>query len=465
MLLIPLNSEIKTPMYEQIYEYIKQDILHGNFAKNTKLPSSRTLAEQLNVSRSTINSAYEQLLSEGYIYSKEKKGYYISDVKRLQSFTNTEHLYNKNELFSTFIKEKKQYTFSPFSIDTENFPYNIWRKLTNNVISYLNAEALSLGDSRGDDSFRQAIWEYLTGSREIHCSKEQIIVGAGTDYLLMLLCGLFPENYKIAMENPSYMRAYHVFCGLNKTVIPVPVTHTGMDISSLIKTDASIAYVTPSHQYPLGVIMPIAKRHELLKWADQGERYIIEDDHDSEFRYKGLPIPSLQSMDKKEKVIYMGTFSRAIAPAIRVSYMVLPPSLMQLYQKKFSHYSSTVSRVDQKILTDFIEQGYLERHLNKMRKIYRQKHDYMLKAFRCFGDKISITGEYAGLHLVVTFQNGLSEEEIVTRAKAVDIHLYSIREHEILPLYETKPTFLFGFAGLSEKEIAETISKLSQVLL
>ena len=465
MLLIPLNSEISTPMYEQIYEYIKQDILHGNFAKNTKLPSSRILAEQLNVSRSTINSAYGQLLSEGYIYSKEKRGYYVSDVNRLQIFTHTEQLLKKDEDVFNLIKEKKQYTFSPFSIDTENFPYSIWRKLTNNVISYLNAEALSLGDSQGDDSFRQAIWEYLTGAREIHCSKEQIIVGAGTDYLLMLLCGLFPESYKIAMENPSYMRAYHVFSGLNRTVLPVPVTNTGMDISSLIKTDTSIAYVTPSHQYPLGVIMSVAKRHELLQWANQGERYIIEDDHDSEFRYKGLPIPSLQSMDTKEKVIYMGTFSRAIAPAIRVSYMVLPPSLMELYQKKFAHYSSTVSRVDQKILTDFIKQGYLERHLNKMRKIYHQKHDYMLKAFRCFGDKVSITGEHAGLHLVVTFRNGLSEEEIMHRAKSVGIYLYNIKEHEIVPLDYTEPTFLFGFAGLSEKEIAETISKLYQVLL
>ena len=464
MLMIPLNSEISTPMYEQIYEYIKQDILHGVFLKNTKLPSSRILAEQLNVSRSTVNSAYEQLLSEGYIYSKEKKGYYISDILRLQSFTSTDHFYQEKKEIYTPIKEKKQYTFSPFSIDTENFPYNTWRKLTNTVISYLNADSLSLGDSQGDFSFRQAIWEYLTVSREIHCSPEQIIVGAGTDYLLMLLCGLFPESYKIAMENPSYMRAYQVFCGLNRNVIPIPVTNIGMDISSLRNTDASIAYVTPSHQYPLGVIMPVAKRHELLKWADQENRYIIEDDHDSEFRYKGLPIPSLQSMDKKEKVIYMGTFSRAIAPAIRVSYMVLPPSLMMLYQKKFSHYSSTVSRVDQNILTEFIKQGYLERHLNKMRKIYHQKHDYMLKALRCFGDSILISGEYAGLHLVVTFQNGLSEAEIFSRAKANNIHLYSIKEHEISPITQKNPTFLFGFAGLSEKEIAETISKLFQAL-
>lgn len=464
MLLISLNSEISTPMYEQIYEYIKQEILHGNLLTNTKLPSSRALSEQLNISRSTVNSAYEQLLSEGYIYSKEKKGYYISDVNRLQSFTSTEHSLQKKEMAVVFKEEKKTYTFSPFSIDMENFPYTIWRKLTNNVISYLNSEALSLGDSRGDIAFRQAIWEYLMGAREIHCSPEQIIVGAGTDYLLMLLCGLLPSSYKIAMENPSYMRAYHVFCGLNRIVLPIPVITTGMNIAALKETDASIAYVTPSHQYPLGVIMPVAKRHELLKWAENGERYIIEDDHDSEFRYKGLPIPSLQSMDTKEKVIYMGTFSRAIAPAIRVSYMVLPSSLMQRYQERFSHYSSTVSRVDQKILTDFIKEGYLERHLNKMRKIYHQKHDSMLKAFRCFGNNISITGEYAGLHLVVTFENGLSEEEICTRAEAVNLHLYSIKEHEILPIAPSKPTFLFGFAGLSEKEIAETISKLFHVL-
>ena len=464
MLLIPLNSEISTPMYEQIYEYIKQEILHGTLLKNTKLPSSRTLAEQLNISRSTVNSAYEQLLSEGYIYSKEKKGYYISNVNRLQSFTSTEHSLQKKELLVASKKEKKSYTFSPFAIDMENFPYSIWRKLTNNVISYLNSNTLSLGDNQGDIAFRQAIWEYLIGSREIHCSPEQIIVGAGTDYLLMLLCGLFPSSYKIAMENPSYMRAYHVFCGLNRTVLPIPVTNTGMDVTILKQTDASIAYVTPSHQYPLGVIMPVAKRHELLKWANQSNRFIIEDDHDSEFRYKGLPIPSLQSMDTKEKVIYMGTFSRAIAPAIRVSYMVLPPSLMQQYKKQFSHYASTVSRVDQTILTNFIREGYLERHLNKMRKIYHQKHDCMLKAFRCFGNSISITGEYAGLHFVVTFENGLSEEEICTRAESVNLHLYSIKEHEILPLPQTKPTFLFGFAGLSEKEIAETISKLFQVL-
>ncbi len=464
MLMIPLNSEISTPMYEQIYEYIKQDILHGTLLKNTKLPSSRTLADQLNISRSTVNSAYEQLLSEGYIYSEEKKGYYISDINQLQHFTNTEHLLQEDETFSMIAKKTKNYTFSPFAIDMENFPYSIWRKLTNNVISYLNSDSLSLGDNRGDASFRQAIWEYLTGSREINCSPEQIIVGAGTDYLLMLLCGLFPSSYKIAMENPSYTRAYHVFCGLNRTVLPISVTNSGMDISALMKTDASIAYVTPSHQYPLGVIMPVTKRHELLKWAEQGDRYIIEDDHDSEFRYKGLPIPSLQSIDRKEKVIYMGTFSRAIAPAIRVSYMVLPPTLMYLYKKQFSHYSSTVSRVDQKILTDFIKEGHLERHLNKMRKIYHQKHDSMLKAFRCFGDMISITGEYAGLHLVITFHNGLSEEEICARSESVNLHLYSIKEHEISPIPYTKPTFLFGFAGLSEKEIAETIPKLFQVL-
>ena len=455
---VPLNPESGIPMYEQIYEYIKHDILHGVLPQNTKLPSQRNLSKELSISRSTVNTAYEQLLSEGYIFSKEKSGFFVSDIRIMQSFPATDTLPTICPV------DKKTYTFSPFSVDTDSFPYATWRKLTNNVIGSLSADALSLGDSNGDFIFRKAIADYLAQSRGVTCSPDQIIIGAGTDYLLMLLCGLFEDHLPIAMENPTYIRAYQVFRGLNKTVLPVPVTESGMDISYLKESNASIAYVTPSHQYPLGAVMPVSSRHELIAWAEHSmERYIIEDDHDSEFRYKGLPIPSLQGMAPK-KVIYLGTFSRAIAPAIRVSYMVLPVALLTEYQKRFSHYSSTVSRVDQSILTAFIKDGYLERHLNKMRKNYHQKHDFMLKSLRCFKDTIIVSGENAGLHLVVSFQNGMTEEEITERAKNAGICLYSVKEHEIIPGANKHPTFLFGFAGLSEKEIAENISKLHSAL-
>ncbi len=476
MLLIPLNQSSATPMYEQIYNYIKEEILSGSLAQNTKLPSSRLFAEQLNISRSTINGAYEQLLSEGYIYSKEKSGFYVADIRSMRNFTEKKTHPQKVEATdktlhtcdSTCVDShdsRKEYTFSPFAIDTNSFPYAVWRKLTNNAINELNSDSLSLGSNQGDLSFRQAIAGYLSSARGVHCSPEQIIVGAGTDYLLMLLCGLFEENGIIAMENPSYMRAYQVLRGLHRQVEPVPVTDTGMDLSALQSSNASIAYVTPSHQYPLGSIMPVKKRHELLSWAeDDNNRYIIEDDHDSEYRYKGIPIPSLQSMDQKGKVIYLGTFSRAIAPAIRVSYMVLPPMLLKDYQTRFPYYSCTVSRVDQKILTDFISQGYLERHLNKMRRNYHQKHDVMLKALRIFKNIITVSGENAGLHLVVTFKNGMSEEEILHRAENAGIHLYSVKEHEIVSVSDRKPTFLFGFAGLSEQEITEKIKALYECL-
>ncbi|MGN0505484.1 MAG: PLP-dependent aminotransferase family protein [Lachnospiraceae bacterium] len=459
MLLIPLDQSLSTPLYEQIYQYMKAKISDGTLACGSKLPSSRVLAEQLTVSRSTVNSAYEQLLSEGYIYAKEKSGYFVADV----SFSTSLEQYSNHVESPVIVKKDKKitYSFSPFAIDTELFPYTIWRKLMNDAVGNLNAQTLSLGDPSGDFEFRSAIAEYLSQSRGVHCSPDQILIGAGTDYLLMLLCGLFDSEQKIAMENPTYLRAYRIFCGLGRTVNPISVTSTGIDLAVLSASDSSIAYVTPSHQYPLGVVMPVTHRSELLEWAYRSDnRYIIEDDHDSEFRYKGLPIPSLQGMDTKGRVIYLGTFSRAIAPAIRVSYMVLPSELRRRYQERFPYYSSTVSRVDQKILTEFIRGGYLERHLNKMRKTYHQRHDAMLRALRQFGASVTVSGENAGLHLVVSFSGYGTEEEIQKRAGMAGLHLYSLKEHEITPVSTTAPTFLLGFAGVPEEETEEKIARL-----
>lgn len=464
MILIPLQTDAATPLYEQIYQNIKKKITDGSLTCNTKLPSSRSLAEQLLVSRSTVNSAYEQLLSEGYIYAKEKSGYFVADISystKIESYSNSIEQNSPRVEF-----RKPSHSFSPFAIDTKLFPYTVWRKLMNEAVAGLNAQTLSLGEPMGDFEFRTAISEYLAQSRGVRCTPDQILIGAGTDYLLMLLCGLFAPELKIAMENPTYLRAYHVFCGLGRTVNPVSVTNLGIDIKELAASDSSIAYVTPSHQYPLGAVMPVTHRSELLDWAYRSEhRYIIEDDHDSEFRYKGLPIPSLQGMDTKGRVIYLGTFSRTIAPAIRVSYMVLPPELCKCYQQRFPHYSSTVSRVDQRILAEFIRGGYLERHLNKMRKTYHQRHDALLHALRCFGNSVDISGEYAGLHLVVSFLHYGTEENIQACASRVGMHLYSLREHAIAPIPISAPTFLLGFAGLSEQEIESSVAILYKELI
>lgn len=463
MLLLPLSEESKVPLYEQVYHAIKEKIRSGRLVCGEQLPSSRALSAQLSVSRSTVNSAYEQLLSEGYLVSMEKRGYFVADIGSMLPAAPVPQ--KGAPSVPPVPAGTGSDSFSPFAIDMELFPHTLWKRFMNDAMQHLNSQTLSLGDPNGELSFRSAIADYLSQSRGVICTPEQIFVGAGTDYLLLLLCGLLKRNAEIAMENPTYLRAYHVFCGQGFGVIPIPVTSHGMDLAALEASNAQIAYITPSHQYPLGVVMPVSSRSRLLSWAAKAEdRYIIEDDHDSEFRYKGLPIPSLQGMDEHGRVIYLGTFSRTIAPAIRISYMVLPPELMQRFRSEFSYFSSTVSRVDQEILSRFLREGHFERHLNKMRKLYHQRHDAMLHALRCFGDTITISGENAGLHLVVTFHGYGTEEEIQRRAQSVGLHLYSLKRHELLSYVPAEPSFLFGFAGLAEEKTKQQVALLFHAL-
>lgn len=462
MITIPIETHSSIPIYEQIYEYIKKEIKNRNLPIHSKLPSTRNLALHLSISRNTVDMAYAQLVSEGYIEAVPKSGYYIAEVSDLinlssQKPTVTKQTKNKNEAYP--------YDFSPFAIDIKSFPYNIWRKLQKDCMNDSNNDLFLLGDNQGDIPLRQAVAVYLHSSRGVNCSYEQILVGAGADYLLLLLAQILKltsSSLSIAMENPSYKRAYDIFAGMNIPVMPVELDHSGLTLEPLYENAPDVVYVTPSHQYPLGVVMPVKRRLELLKWASyKPNRYIIEDDHDSEFRYKGKPIPALQGMDTKEKVIYLGTFSRSIAPAIRVGYMVLPKELLQLYKTHVSYYSSTVSRVDQYILTKFISDGYFERHLNRIRTLYKSKHDLVIQCLKIFKDKIIIEGENAGLHIVVRFSTIESEETILQISKTNGIKLYGLSKHYIMiENKKTPPAILLGYANLSEESIKKGIQLL-----
>lgn len=462
MLIISIDSNSKVPMYEQIYEFIKNEIKLGNLPVRTKLPSSRNLALNLQISRSTVDLAYHQLVSEGYIESIPKSGYYvlgIGDLIHLSGSTS-----NMKETKAD-IKAKVRYDFSPFTVDISSFPFATWRKLSNQCMNDMNQDLFLLGENQGDLSLRKEIAKYLHESRGVNCDSRRIIIGAGSDYLLQLLAHLLPKHSKIAMENPTYKRAYHILQGLGFPILPIDMEEDGLSLRQLNESDGNIVYVTPSHQYPLGIVMPIKRRMELLQWAGkQDNRYIIEDDHDSEFRYIGKPIPSLQGIDTFNSVIYMGTFSRAIAPAIRVGYMVLPEELYQIYEKEYSYYSSTVSRIDQAIICEFIAGGYFERHVNKMRKRYKNKHDLLLKLLKSFGDRIRITGENAGLHFVVEFLEDMSEEEFIEKVYQGGIKLYGLNRHFITEEKAKYPTILLGYANLSESDIMNGIDLLQKIL-
>lgn len=455
---IELETDNGKKLYEQIYEHIKKEIREGKFLAGEKLPSTRSLAQNLMVARSTVEYAYEQLLAEGYIEAIPCKGYFVCHVEELYQLHGGADLteYNQKE------KDKYLYDFSPSATDMSLFPYTVWRRINKQVLTSENKDIFQAGDPQGDEKLRDTICRYLHDSRGVNCSKEQIIIGAGNDYLLMLLEKIFGEKQIIAMEDPTYKRAYQIFETFGFDIELIEMDFAGMDIGKLRESRAKLAYVMPSHQFPTGIVMPIGRRMELLKWAGEEDgRYIVEDDYDSEFRYKGKPIPALQGVDGKGKVIYIGTFSKSIAPTIRVSYMVLPKTLLERYKARCNCYSTTVSRIDQNILNEFIRDGYFERYLNKMRTCYRKKHDLLMQMMTAFGKDFEISGENSGLHILMTSKKGISEKDLIERAKEAGVKVYGLSEAHIRT--KESNTVLIGYGNLTETEITEGMKKLKEV--
>lgn len=465
MLTVELKSRDKMPLYEQLYLKIRGLITEGELAEGEKLPSERGLALNLQISRNTVTLAYEQLYAEGYVEVRPQSGYYVNKIDRINSEKKEEFTDIKNE--SVNPEPEYEYDFSPFSLCKESFPYRMWNRLYRQCMRDKGEELFDLGERQGDLELRVAIAKYLFGYRGLIIKPENMIIGAGTGYLLQLLEHLIDEKSIIAMENPTYMQAYRIFSSLNREVRPISLDENGIKVEELKRSEAKEVYLTPSHQFPTGVVMPIKRRKEILGWASEDkDRYIIEDDHDSEFRYKGLPIPPLKAIDTENKVVYLGTFSRTIAPAIRIGFMVLPDGLLKVYRKKLAFLACTVPRIDQAVLTEFILGGHYERHINKARKIYKSRHDKLISSLKVFGDKVKIMGGNAGMHLMVKFKLDMTEEEVVSRAEKSGIKLVGLSKHRIGENPEGGEAYiLIGYGNISEDRIEEGIKILAKNLI
>ncbi len=451
------------PMYLQIYSQLKEKIQEGRLKAGDKLLSKRKMAESLNVSVNTVETAYSQLLSEGFIEARPKSGYYVSQIEEF-------NFENKKKAPESASKKAEKETgirinFSTDGVDYEHFPYNTWRKLMKNCFNEYNPRVLRSAPPEGDYELRKAIAAHVYRARGVNCAPEQIIIGAGMDNLINTVSGILGTDYKITMEYPVYYEAYSFIKALGHSVDLIPVDERGIKTDLLPDDSERVVYVTPSHQFPLGFTMPAGRRVKLLKWAYAEEnRYIIEDDYDSEFRYNSKPIPSVQSIDIKGRVIYMGTFSKTIAPSVRISFMILPEELLKLYDEKYTKFSSAVSVLEQNILTAFINEGHYERHLNRMRKLYGEKRNVLLNELKQLGGKIKINGENAGHYFALKLLNGLTEEEMIRLAEAEGVKVYPISKYfvnEVPPKYMS--TVLIGYAELSEKEITEGIGILKRV--
>ncbi len=461
---IQLEAKCGKTLYEQIYEQIRDEIRAGRLLQDEKLPSARFLAEYLQVSRTTVDMAYGQLVSEGYLEARPQTGHFVAAPEDLYPFEE-KTVQRQKSSEKTVESAAFLYDFSPTAIDMRHFPYATWKKITKNILVDANSKMFSLGDAQGDLELRSTICRYLHGSRGVNCEPEQIIIGAGNDVLLLLLEKILGRHIPIAMENPTYVRAYRIFRSFAYPVSLVPMDESGIDVRDLRRTDAKVVYVMPSHQYPTGISMPIGRRMELLKWAAEEEgRYLIEDDYDSEFRYKGKPLPSLQASDAKGRVVYIGTFSKSIAPAIRISYMVLPYPLLERYREECGFYSSTVSRIDQTILNEFIRDGYFERYLNKMRKQYRMKRDLLMAQLRPFEEKFRISGGDAGLHVLLEDKAKRSEGQLSKMAEKAGVKVYCLGSFRIKEESADIPaTMILGYGALSSEEIVQGIGLLKKI--
>lgn len=432
-------------LYIQIYEYFKNEIINGTYKAHSKLPSKRNLAKEYKISLNTVDNAYSKLLEEGFIYSKERQGFFVSDVGELYILDN-KPIYIKSE------NENIDYDFS-YSGVSEEFPYKIFKKISSNIFD--NKDILEKVDYQGYLPLRIQIAEYLNKSRGFRTDASQIVISSGSEYLFQIIFKLI--SGKFGIEDPGYNTLSNIMDTNDIKYELIPVDENGMDLTELKKTKSDFCVITPAHQFPTGVIMNMQRRVELLNMKKI--KYVIEDDYDSEFKYSKRPVPALKSIDVNDKVIYIGSFSKSISPSFRVSFMVLPFDLVEKYNKIFKFFICPVSIMVQKMLTAFIETGEFEKHLNRMRKIYSKKRQLLIDMLSERKD-ITIRGADAGLHIVLEYPKNYSEEYIVKKAKEKKIKVYGLGS------YGTKreiPSILLGFATLSEEKLKEGVKLFLEI--
>lgn len=452
-------------MYTHLYKCIKKDILEGTLKAAEKLPSKRMLAKNLGISLITVENAYAQLLVEGYIYSEPKRGYYVATLQ--QQLPHASNPPTAQPIVAP--KEHITLSFAKSSVPTDTFPYNTWARLLRNTLTSADEHALISDTAAGGVlPLRKALAKHLYQLRGLNVHPEQIIIGAGTQTLYNLIVQLLGRSHIYALEDPGYpqlaaiYRANDVFCRY------LPMDEQGIEVAVLENSGADILHITPSHQFPTGITMPVSRRYELLHWASKkSSRYIIEDDYDCEFRLFGRPIPPLQSIDQAEKVIYINTFSKTLAPTFRISYMVLPPHLASLFYEKLGFYSCTVSNFEQFTLAKFIEGGYFERHINRMRTYYRNKRDNLLQYLdQCPASKaLQVEGENSGLHFLLHLATAASDSQLRTAAAAQGLQIKFLTDYYNNKLSDNSHTLLMNYTGIEDARLYPALDKLFEALL
>ena len=452
MLTYELKKAPGVPLYEALYRCIRGDILSGKLAAGEKLPSKRSLAAHLEVSLITVEAAYSQLAAEGYILPKEKVGYFVERIPIVPPAAPRS---------AEVVPAQAPALLDLTANSPAKFPFSVWSRLQRQVLTDFGSQLLEAVPHQGCAALRQAIAQHLSGFRGMQVDPDNIIIGAGTDFLYNLLLQLLGTHRIYALEEPGYSKIRRIYEAAGAKTMGVAMDEQGVCPDAL--TDAQVLHISPSHHFPTGMITPPRRRQELLDWAAAGDRWIIEDDYDSEFRFDAHPMAAMYSPEADGRVIYMNSFSKTLAPSIRIGYMVLPPALMAQFRQRLDFYGCTVSAFEQHILAHFLDHGHFEQHINRMRKFYRARRNKLLDILQnCpWADKLTIEEADAGLHFLVQVDTDMTDEalEAFCRELGLQINCLSRYYHGHVPP-EGQHRLVVNYSGLQDPDV----EKLSEIL-
>ena len=444
MLTYELKKSPGVPLYEALYRAIRGDILSGALTAGEKLPSKRALAQNLEISKITVEAAYNQLLAEGYIASREKVGYFVEKIH---------HQPVAEKMPAEREKLPAQSLVDLTANGSARFPFSAWSKLQREVMLDYGEKLLLPLPNRGIPELRRAIADHLAGFRGMKIDPENILIGAGTDFLYNILVQLLGRDKVYALEEPGYDKTRRIYTAAGARCVSAPMDELGVMPEGL--ADARVLHISPSHHFPTGIVTPVSRRLELLGWAGE-DKWIIEDDYDSEFRFHAHPVPAMQSLDRQGRVIYLNTFSKSLAPSIRISYMVLPESLMERFRSELSFYSCTVPSFEQYTLARFISGGWFEKHINRMRKYYKSCRNRLVERLEAleYSDKLIIQEKDAGLHFLVKVDTTLTDEELTAWClqRGVKIRALSSYYHGPVP-EQDRGCLVVNYSGLRDEEL------------
>ena len=451
-----LDTNARMPLYEQLYRALKEDILSGEIQGGEKVPSKRMLAEHLNISRITVENAYNQLVTEGYLVSRPKSGFYAEKLEALPV---------PQPQAPALVQTAPP---APPTVSAGQFPFSIWARLMRSVLLDQHDLLLQPPPNTGLPELRSAIAGMLRRSRGMEVSPEHIVIGAGAEYLYNILIQLLGQDLRYGLENPGHRKIRQVYEANGVTICPISLDEGGVSFASLLFSHANVLHFSPGHQYPTGVVMPIVRRRQLMNWVGGREnQWLIEDDYDSEFRFSGKPVPTMYSMDTLGRVIYLNTFSRTITPALRISYMILPEELMRRYRQKLGFYSCTVPSMEQLTLARFLEEGYFEKHVSRMKRHYRLLRDQLLKLLRqsCRADRMTVQGDEAGLHFLLRLDTDLPDDAVEQRLAQGGIRAACLRHYAVgLPDEAVRGRVVIQYSDLAEADLPRLVELLEELV-